>query len=81
MLGFLQRKQGNFLPSGSFHLSEERDTKPINLELGKILVIDNIPAKEENQIRMSDSVEEMLLLEPLYWEDTLEEMPVQQRTC
>ena len=62
-------------------MSEETDTKPINLELGKILVIDNIPAKEENQIRMSDSVEEMLLLEPLYWEDTLEEMPVQQRTC
>ena len=37
VLGFLQRKQGNFLPSGSFHLSEETDTKPINLELGKFL--------------------------------------------
>lgn len=29
---------------------------------------------------VSDSEEESMLLELLYWEDALEEMPVQQRT-
>lgn len=59
---------------------EETDTKPIN-QSRQILVIDNILEKKKIKSRMSDGVEERLLLELLNWEDALEELPVQQRTC